>query len=105
MTCNKNIGQFKCEGCSNSFCVKHVVKHRQKLNQQLNEIIIEHSALQQATKENQNQYKSLITDIEQWEEKSIEKIRQLAKETREKVIQSEDSQTSMFYSYQDLFYK
>jgi adenylosuccinate synthase len=94
VTCGKGIGQFKCEGCSQTFCTKHVVEHRQTLNQQLEDIILEHDTLQQATKENKRQSTSLMTYIDQWEQKSIEKIRQMAKEVREKVSQFADVQKS-----------
>jgi DNA anti-recombination protein RmuC len=94
MTCDKGIGQFKCEGCSQIFCIKHVIEHRQTLNQQLDEIFLEHDALQQATNENKSQYKSLMTSIEQWEQKSINKIRQMAKEARQKVAQLADTHKS-----------
>ncbi len=94
VTCGKGIGQFKCEGCSKKCCTKHVVKHRQTLNQQLEDIILEHDTLQQATKENKSQSKSLMTYIDQWEQKSIGKIRQMAKEVREQVAQFADVQKS-----------
>jgi hypothetical protein len=105
MKCDKNIGQFKCEGCSQRFCIKHVVEHRQILNQQLEEIILEHKALQQAANENKNPSQFLIASIEQWEQKSIEKIRQMAKEARQKVVQLVDTHKSEFRKFYFWFYE
>jgi arginine deiminase len=110
MTCDKGNGQFKCEGCSQTFCIKHVVEHRQTLNQQLNEVILEHDTLQQAIHENKNHRKFLMTYIEQWEQKSIDKIRQMAKEARQKVTQLADTHKSEFrkfhfFSYEYITYR
>jgi hypothetical protein len=66
------------------------------LNQQLEEIILEHKALQQAANENKNPSQFLIASIEQWEQKSIEKIRQMANEARQKVAQFVDTHKSEF---------
>jgi adenylosuccinate synthase len=99
ITCGKGIGQFKCEGCSQTFCTKHVVEHRQTLNQQLDEIMLGHDVLQQAMNENKSQWQSLMTDIEQWEQRSIDKIRQMAKEARQRVAQLGDIHKSQSYIY------
>ena len=48
VTCGKCVGQFKCEGCSKTFCAKHATEHRQVLNQQLDEVVIKHDTFQQA---------------------------------------------------------
>jgi uncharacterized UBP type Zn finger protein len=102
--CNKGIGQFKCEGCSQAFCTKHVVEHRQTLNQQLDNIIVEHDTLYQTTNENKNRCKSLMTYIEQWEQQSIDKIRQIAKEARQRVSQLADINKSEFYIWKMLLF-
>jgi hypothetical protein len=96
VTCGKGAGLFKCEGCLQTFCTKHVVEHRQTLHQQLDEIIMEHDCLQQTIVENKNQCHPLLNYIYEWEEKSIKKIQQLARETREKVDELENEQKSQF---------
>jgi hypothetical protein len=102
--CDNSIGQFKCEGCSQRFCVKHVVEHRQILNQKLEEIILEHKALQQTANENKNPSQFLLASIEQWEQKSIEKIRQMANEARQKVVQLVNTHKSEFRKSYFLFF-
>ncbi len=99
VTCGKGVGQFKCEGCSEIFCTKHVAEHRQTLNQQLDEVIIEHDTFQQTIMEDQNCYQPLLVYINQWEQKSIDKIRLSAKEMREKVSQLADIHLSKFFYF------
>jgi hypothetical protein len=103
--CDKRIGQFKCEDCSQIVFIKHVVEHRQILNQQLEEIILEHKPLQQAANENKNPNKFLIASIEQWEPKWIEKIRQMTNEAQQKVAQLVDTHKSEFRRFYFLFYE
>jgi hypothetical protein len=100
VTCDKGIGQFKCEGCSQRFCTKHVAEHRQSLNQQLDNVILEHDIFQQTIIEDKNQINHhLMAYIDQWEQKSIDKIRQTAKDVREKVNQLEDIYKSEFFHF------
>jgi hypothetical protein len=96
ITCAKGVGQFKCEGCSQIFCTKHVAEHRQTLNQELDEVIVEHDTFQQTILEDKNQSHTLIVYIDQWEQTSIDKIRQVAKEVREKVSQLADKHNSKY---------
>jgi CMP-2-keto-3-deoxyoctulosonic acid synthetase len=90
VTCKKGSGQFRCEGCAQKFCMKHVVQHREVLNLQLDEIVIQHDILQQTTNETEEQSSSLFTRIELWERTSIEKIRQIAQEAREKLLEESE---------------
>lgn len=99
-TCNsdacKNIGILKCEGCSQIFCRKHVLEHRDVLSHHLDEVILEHDTLQQIiTEETKNQKNShpLIEKVNEWERNSIMKIQQTANEARkqiEKLISSKN---------------
>ncbi|CAF4235743.1 unnamed protein product [Rotaria sp. Silwood2] len=90
VTCGKGTGLFKCEGCTQTFCTKHVTEHRQTLHHQLDEIIIEHDSLQEKILENKDQNDPLINYIDEWEQKSIIKIQQIAKETRRKIVELTD---------------
>jgi len=89
VTCgSKSVGIFKCEGCSQTFCRKHVNEHRNVLSHQLDEIVLEHDTLQQtiAEKDDQKDYRqSLHKQIDQWEQDSIIKIQQTAEEARKQV--------------------
>ncbi|CAF1241886.1 unnamed protein product [Rotaria sordida] len=44
---NKSAGIFRCEGCLQVFCRKHLNEHRDFLSHQLDEIAQEHDILQQ----------------------------------------------------------
>lgn len=88
-TCGvKAAGVFKCEGCGQVFCRKHVIEHRDTLNQQLDEIVLEYDGLQQTVAEGSGKthgHHPLIEQIDKWETESMEKIRQMANEAREQV--------------------
>ncbi|CAF1187978.1 unnamed protein product [Rotaria sordida] len=86
ITCDKGIGLFKCEGCTQTFCTKHVSEHRQTLHHQLDEIIIIHDSLREEIIENNDQSNVLINYIDEWEQESIIKIQQMAEDTRRKVV-------------------
>jgi hypothetical protein len=84
ITCEKNAGIFKCEGCSQVFCTKHATEHRQTLNHQLDQVVLEHDTLKQVFIEHKNQHDPLLAQIDQWEKESIDKIRQTADDARKK---------------------
>ncbi|CAF1065262.1 unnamed protein product [Rotaria sordida] len=90
VTCGKGAGLFKCEGCTQTFCTKHVAEHRQTLHHQLDEIIVKHDSLQEKIIENKDQSNPLIKYVDEWEQKSIVKIQQMAEETRQKVVKLSD---------------
>ena len=58
------------------FCFNHLTDHRQELSQQLDEIEINRDIFRQTLNEQINNPKkhSLIKQIDQWEEDSIEKF-------------------------------
>ena len=95
-TCDsKGIGVFKCEGCAQVFCRKHVVEHRDTLSYQLDEIVLEYDTLQQTVAENNDKIKHhpLLHEIDQWERECMEKIRLTANEAREQLNALIDSTT------------
>lgn len=99
-TCgSKATGIFKCEGCGQVFCRKHVIEHRDILTQQLDEIVLEYDSLQQAMAESKDnssrkqQNNPLIKQIDQWEQDSIAKIHQMANEARQQVTKLSSSST------------
>ena len=79
----------KCEGCSQIFCFNHLTDHRQELSQQLDEIEINRDIFRQTLNEQINNPKKhlLIKQIDKWEEDSIKKIQQTAKECRQILLQ------------------
>jgi hypothetical protein len=95
-TCaNKSAGIFRCEGCLQVFCRKHLNEHRDLLSHQLDEIIIEYDILQQAIvedKNKQNKQHPILKEIDKWEKDSIVKIQQVAEEARQQVKKLTNSQ-------------
>ncbi len=91
--CEKTAGSFSCDGCGQSFCLKHVTEHRQELNYQMDNIEQEHNIIHLELlnqKEKQNEHE-IFNRIDQWEKESIEKIHQIADESRTTLKQILDS--------------
>jgi chromosome segregation ATPase len=87
-TCKKQTRTFICEGCSKNFCRDDLTKHLQELDIELGEIETDHDQFRQklnGQKMNPNEH-SLIKEVDQWEKDSINKIKQTAKECKEKII-------------------
>jgi methionyl-tRNA synthetase len=77
--CGKERATLKCEGCSQDFCYYHLIRHRQELSKQTDEIEV-----------NRDQFRQnnlLMKQINKWEENSIKTIQQTTKECRHIVIQ------------------
>jgi hypothetical protein len=79
--CNKGGATFTCDGCHQSFCLKHASDHRQELAQQMDNIGQQRNVLKRDIDE-QSINKTLLAQIDQWENKSIEKIRSNANKAR-----------------------
>jgi hypothetical protein len=86
--CNEETGTFLCHGCSKNFCFNHLTEHQQSLNEQLHHIQNDYNQFKQTIIDLKNnpEKHSLIKQINQWENDSIEKIKQKAKECRERLI-------------------
>jgi chromosome segregation ATPase len=82
--CNKDKIVYGCEGCSNDFCINHLIEHRQILSQQLDRTGDDRDQFQQTIfEQKQNpQNNCLIEQINQWEQNSIDKIKQTAETCR-----------------------
>ncbi len=106
-TCgNKAAGIFRCEGCLQVFCRKHLNEHRDLLSHQLDEIVLEHDALQQTITENknkQNKQHPILKEIDRWEKDSIVKIQQIAEEARQQVKKLTSSQTGKLHLFVIIF--
>ncbi|CAF0879071.1 unnamed protein product [Adineta steineri] len=88
--CNKEKVTYKCVGCSEEFCYKHLGDHQQELSKQFDEIELNRDIFRQSLTDNVQQLNAhrLFQEINQWEQNSIEIIRQTAEETRELLIES-----------------
>lgn len=74
--CNKNKTTAECSGCLQDFCPDHLTAHRQELQKQLNNIERNHDVFRH----------SFTQQIDQWEQDSIEKIKQTAEEAGQSVL-------------------
>ncbi|CAF3868788.1 unnamed protein product [Rotaria sp. Silwood1] len=82
-------GTFICYGCSQNFCLTHANEHRQSLNKQMDEeVIILHDQLKQNLNENTAKPRQhpLMKQIDEWEQRSIEKIQQTANDARKHLL-------------------
>ncbi|CAF2120566.1 unnamed protein product [Rotaria magnacalcarata] len=99
VTCDRNgMGIFKCEGCAQVFCRKHSTEHRDRLTHQLDELVIEHDALQKSIAEHndeQNTYQQLLEKINTWERDAIAKIQRTANEARQQVNKLTNEKTEI----------
>ncbi len=75
--CKQDNGTFPCRGCSEYFCYDQSEEHRQTLNAQINQIRNDYNLFRQTLIEQKNNphKHSLIQEINQWENDSIDKIR------------------------------
>jgi hypothetical protein len=87
--CEKERSTLKCAGCSQDFCYNHLTDHRQELNIELDEIETNRDLFREILNEqiNNKKHHPLIKQIDKWEEDSIKKIQQTAKECREILFQ------------------
>jgi len=79
--CDKGGGVTTCDGCQQSFCIKHIIEHRQELAMQLDNVGQEHDLfLRDLTQE--NFVHPLLIRIDEWEQESITKIQVAAEAAR-----------------------
>jgi hypothetical protein len=83
-SCGKPNGRVTCEGCSKLFCLNDFNGHRQELGTQLDAIEVDRDLFRQMLTENVSkpQNHALMKQIDEWENESINKIRQAAGEAR-----------------------
>ncbi|CAF1550267.1 unnamed protein product [Adineta steineri] len=89
VTCRKEKSTTRCDGCSQPFCYNHLGDHRQELNKQLDEIEVNRDLFRQTLTEQSAKPENLtlIKQIDEWEQDSIDKIRQTANEARQTILQ------------------
>ena len=83
--CNSSKFIFPCQGCSKTFCLDHLAKHRTDLSEELDRLHNDQETLELDLNENRNDLKkhAVILHIDQWEQDSIEKIKQTAEHCRQ----------------------
>ncbi|CAF0903740.1 unnamed protein product [Adineta ricciae] len=86
IVCKKKVGNFKCQGCEDLFCRHDLNVHRNELDSQLESVLNKMNTFQETSEEKIRAQKStLLNEITDWEMKSIEKIRNAAKDARQQV--------------------
>ncbi|CAF2990857.1 unnamed protein product [Rotaria sp. Silwood2] len=85
--CGKVSGCFTCRECQKDFCKRHVVEHQQELSKHLDDLTLDHDQFRQSLTEQiqQPQHHSYIKQIDEWEQESINKIRQVANDARQQI--------------------
>ena len=89
MTCGKEKVTYKCDGCSQNFCLNHLGEHHQSHIKQLDDLENHRNLFRQTLSERSNhpQRNRLIKQIDQWETNSINKVQTAAEESRQLVLQ------------------
>ena len=90
--CGKERATFRCAGCLDEFCHKHLNDHRQELHKQLDEIEMHRDVFRESLNEQIKKPNNhvLMQQIDNWERASIKKIRQAAQEAREVALKNTD---------------
>lgn len=88
LNCDEKDDLFECKGCSKTFCFSHLKDHREEINQNLNQFQDDCNLFKQTIGDQKHHIEnySLIQQIDQWEQQSINKITQTANQCREKII-------------------
>jgi hypothetical protein len=79
--CDKGGGVITCDGCQQSFCIKHIVEHRQELAIQLDQVGQEHDLFRRDLTQ-ENVAHPILIRIDEWEQESITKIQVAAEAAR-----------------------
>lgn len=88
VVCNKEMRTYLCDGCSQRFCRKHLDEHHNDLARQFDGLEMHHDELRARIiqqREDGKQHR-IMNEIERWESESIEKIKQIADQCRERLI-------------------
>lgn len=98
VACGQVAGIFTCRGCGDSFCLRHTNEHRDAMDRQMNQIMQTHGQLKQSVVDQTTEQlcQSFLQQIERWEQQSMNKIRQVAKEVREQVLSCVRQRTDTF---------
>lgn len=79
--CEKGGGVTSCDGCLQSFCIKHIVEHRQELAVEFDTLAQEHDVFRRDLIQD-NLTHPLFVRINEWEQESVTKIRVAAEAAR-----------------------
>lgn len=88
--CSTNVGTCTCAGCKDYFCTKHFILHRKELQTNLEHITDTHHRLLKNVHEQNNSnslLSTILSQIDQWQNVTIQKIHQTADNLRQQVTQ------------------
>jgi chromosome segregation ATPase len=88
--CNKELGPMYCTGCDKYFCWKDLKTHREGMFTEMDRIVEERNRLQDVINDGiqpNDQQSPLIEQIDQWQNITIEKVKQVAAQARQQAIQ------------------
>jgi archaellum component FlaC len=102
--CEKGTGIYHCTGCNKYFCKKDFHNHRETPNNKLYGYIEDRNALQEKIHKS-NQQKNicspLLLQIDDWQKETIEKVKEVAEQARQQVIQIlKTKQTEITYEFE-----
>ena len=100
--CQKGAGVTTCDGCQQSFCIKHIIEHRQELATQMDNIGQEHDSIRRDLIQEDLRH-PLLLRIDEWEQKSIEKIQQAADDVRKQLLTVSDKHSTNTANLFDTF--
>lgn len=95
-TCRNATIIANCPGCFESFCAVHFAEHRRMLSNRMDEIVNEHDRLRQEIIDYRNatDRHSLMMEINNWEQESIQRIQRMANDARQDVTNLFNTKTT-----------
>jgi hypothetical protein len=89
--CDQGFRRNMCSGCQKWFCNKHYNEHQEELAREMNDVTKKHDELHShLTIDNMDREHPLLVRINNWEQRSIDRIRAVTNEARTKLKQSLD---------------
>ncbi len=88
--CNHEEETYMCRGCSETFCFKHLEDHRETIHKEFNQIEDDYNLFRQTLngQKDDQKIRLLIQQIDEWQEDSINKIKQTAEACKQRLIKS-----------------
>jgi hypothetical protein len=86
--CEKDRATLRCGGCLQEFFFNHLADHRQELSKQLDEVEVNRDVFCQTLNEQTThpETHAFIEQINKWEHDSVQRIREIAEEARQKIL-------------------
>jgi hypothetical protein len=89
--CDKGVGRNMCIGCQQYFCNMDYNEHQKQLAKEIDDVTQKHDELHlHLIMDSMNIEQPFLVRINEWEERSIDRIRAVADEARTKLKQSLD---------------